>query len=250
MNERVALITGAAGGIGWALVKAFASTGARVVAVDRDEAALDQMAAQANEWRPNLLTVVCDVTDTNAVAAAIDKAVRHFGRIDMAVNNAGIEMEAVAIADADERIFDQVVAVNLKGVFLCLKHEIGQMLRQSEGGSIVNVASVAGLIGAPTMPAYTASKHGVVGLTKSAALGYATKRIRVNAVCPGVVRTPMTERAVAAHPARTQWIEGLHPMGRIATPEEIAAACLWLCSDAASFVTGQALPVDGGMTAR
>ena len=165
-------------------------------------------------------------------------------------HNAGVELEGVATADADEDLFDRTIAVNLRGVFLCMKHQIRQLLAQGGGGAIVNTASVAGLVGAATMPAYTASKHGVVGLTKAAALEYAKRNIRVNAVCPGVVRTAMTERAVAQRPERAAFIDNLHPMGRIAEPAEIAATALWLCSPAASFVTGQALAVDGGMVAR
>ena len=247
---QVVLITGAAGGIGRAAVRAFARAGARVVAVDLDEAGAQQAAELARAEGAESLAVQADVASSASVQAMVAATVARFGRLDAAFNNAGVELEGVPTHEADEALFDRTIGINLKGVFLCMKYQLLQMLAQGGGGVIVNTASVAGLVGAATMPAYAASKHGVVGLTKSAALEYAKKGIRVNAVCPGVIRTAMTERAVAQRPEREAFINGLHPMGRIGEPEEIAATALWLCSPAASFITGQALAVDGGMLAR
>jgi NAD(P)-dependent dehydrogenase (short-subunit alcohol dehydrogenase family) len=247
---QVVLITGAAGGIGRAAVLAFARAGARVVAADLDEAGAQQAADLARAEGAEALAVQADVASSASVQAMVAAAVARFGRLDAAFNNAGVELEGVPTHEADEDLFDRSIAINLKGVFLCMKYQLRQMLAQGGGGVIVNTASVAGLVGAATMPAYAASKHGVVGLTKSAALEYAKKGIRVNAVCPGVIRTAMTERAVAQRPEREAFINNLHPMGRIGEPDEIAATALWLCSPAASFITGQALAVDGGMLAR
>ena len=247
---QVVLITGAAGGIGRAAVRAFARAGARVVAVDLDEAGAQQAAELACAEGAESLAVQADVASSASVQAMVAATVARFGRLDAAFNNAGVELEGVPTHEADEALFDRTIGINLKGVFLCMKYQLLQMLAQGGGGVIVNTASVAGLVGAATMPAYAASKHGVVGLTKSAALEYAKKGIRVNAVCPGVIRTAMTERAVAQRPEREAFINSLHPMGRIGEPEEIAATALWLCSPAASFITGQALAVDGGMLAR
>jgi NAD(P)-dependent dehydrogenase (short-subunit alcohol dehydrogenase family) len=247
---QVVLITGAAGGIGRAAVLAFARAGARVVAADLDEAGAQQAADLARAEGAEALAVQADVASSASVQAMVAAAVARFGRLDAAFNNAGVELEGVPTHEADEDLFDRTININLKGVFLCMKYQLRQMLAQGGGGVIVNTASVAGLVGAATMPAYAASKHGVVGLTKSAALEYAKKGIRVNAVCPGVIRTAMTERAVAQRPEREAFINNLHPMGRIGEPDEIAATALWLCSSAASFITGQALAVDGGMLAR
>jgi len=249
-SGQVVLITGAAGGIGRAAVLAFAQAGARVVAADLDGAGAELAALSARAAGARALAVQVDVASAASVQAMVAAVVAQFGRLDAAFNNAGVELEGAATADADDDAFDRTIAVNLRGVYLCMKHQIRQLLAQGGGGAIVNTASVAGLVGAATMPAYTASKHGVVGLTRAAALEYARRGIRVNAVCPGVVRTAMTERAVAQRPERAAFIDNLHPMGRIAEPAEIAATALWLCSPAASFVTGQALAVDGGMVAR
>lgn len=248
--SQVVLITGAAGGIGRAAVLAFARAGAQVVAADLDEAGAQQAADLARAAGAQALAVQADMASSASVQAMVAAAVARFGRLDAAFNNAGVELEGVPTHEADEDLFDRTIAINLKGVFLCMKYQLRQMLAQGGGGVIVNTASVAGLVGAATMPAYAASKHGVVGLTKSAALEYAKKGIRVNAVCPGVIRTGMTERAVAQRPERETFINNLHPMGRIGEPDEIAATALWLCSPAASFITGQALAVDGGMLAR
>ena len=247
---QVVIVTGAAGGIGRAAVLAWAAIGARVVAADLDLPGAEAAAQAARAAGAEALAVQVDVTQSTSVQAMVAATVARFGRLDAAFNNAGVELEGASTADADEDVFDRTIAVNLRGVFLCMKHQIRQLLAQGNGGAIVNTASVAGLVGAASMPASTASKHGVVGLTKAAALEYAKRNIRVNAVCPGVVRTAMTERAIAQAPKRAAVIDRMHPMGRIAEPAEIAATALWLCSPAASFVTGQALAVDGGMVAR
>jgi NAD(P)-dependent dehydrogenase (short-subunit alcohol dehydrogenase family) len=187
-----------------------------------------------------------DVTQTADVAALMARIIAVYGRLDCAHNNAGVEGAISPIADCTEENWDRVISVNLKGVWLCMKYEIAQMLQQ-DGGTIVNTASVAGLVGARGIPAYVASKHGVVGLTKAAALEYARAGIRVNAVCPGVIRTPMVERLFGDRPQAEARLRDLEPVGRLGTPEEVAEAVVWLCSDAASFVTGHAMSVDGGM---
>ncbi len=245
LQGRTAIITGAAGGIGAVSARLFAEAGANVVCADLSLEGAQAVAAGL----PSAIAVRVDVADSASVAAMVAAAVERFGRLDCAFNNAGIEIEATRTHKADEDVFDRTLAVNLKGVFLCLKHEIAAML-QTGGGSIVNTASIAGVGGAPGMPAYAASKHGVIGLTRTAALEYARNGIRVNAVCPGVVRTAMMEAAIAAAPARAERVAGMHPMNRVAEPEEVARAALWLCSDGASFVTGDALRVDGGVGAR
>jgi NAD(P)-dependent dehydrogenase (short-subunit alcohol dehydrogenase family) len=245
LTGRTAIITGAAGGIGAVSARLFAEAGANVVCADLSLEKAEAVAAGL----PSAIAVQVDVADSASVAAMVAAAVDRFGRLDCAFNNAGIEVEATRTHEADEDVFERTIAVNLRGVFLCLKHEIAAML-QTGGGSIVNTASIAGVGGAPGMPAYAASKHGVIGLTRTAALEYARNNIRVNAVCPGVVRTPMMEAAIAAAPARAERVAGMHPMNRVAEPEEVARAALWLCSDGASFVTGDALRVDGGVGAR
>jgi NAD(P)-dependent dehydrogenase (short-subunit alcohol dehydrogenase family) len=245
LQGRTAIITGAAGGIGAVSARLFAEAGANVVCADLSLEGAQAVAAGL----PSALAVQVDVADSASVAAMVAAAVERFGRLDCAFNNAGIEVEAKPTHEADEAVFDRTIAVNLKGVFLCLKHEIAAMLKTG-GGAIVNTASVAGVGGAPGMPAYAASKHGVIGLTRTAALEYARQGIRVNAVCPGVVRTAMMEAAIAAAPARADRVAGMHPMNRVAEPEEVARAALWLCSDGASFITGDALRVDGGVGAR
>ncbi len=248
-DGKVALVTGGAGGIGRTTALAFAAAGAAVVVADRDEKAGTQVAEEivANGGRAGFVQV--DVARATDVQRMVDFAVSRFGRLDVAFNNAGIELESKPTADCDEDTFDRVINVNLKGVWLCMKYEIAQMLAQGGGGAIVNTASVAGLIGAPLMPAYCASKHGVVGLTKAAAAEYGRQKIRVNAVCPGVINTPMMERAFEADPRRRARMERVHLLKRVGEPQEVANAVLFLCSDAASFVTGHPMAVDGGMVA-
>jgi NAD(P)-dependent dehydrogenase (short-subunit alcohol dehydrogenase family) len=193
--------------------------------------------------------VKADVSKAAEVEAMVNKAVETYGRLDCTFNNAGVEGVFATTADCTEETWDRVITINLKGVWLCMKYEIAQMLKQG-GGTIVNTASVAGLVGGALMPAYVASKHGVVGLTRTAALEYAKSGIRVNAVCPGAIRTPMMERGIALRPEFEGQALAAEPIGRMGRPEEIAEAVAWLCSEAASFVTGHAMAVDGGMVAQ
>ncbi len=192
----------------------------------------------------------CDVAQAAEAEALVATAIKHFGRLDCAYNNAGISGKIARTADETEEGFDRIMAVNLRGVWLCMKYEILQMMKQEKGGAIVNTASAAGLVGSHGMAAYTASKHGVVGLTKSAALEYARHNIRVNAVCPGVIDTPMVGGMVGSHPRLKDILVSTEPVARMGKPSEIAEAVTWLLSDYASFVTGCAMPVDGAMTAR
>ncbi|MDQ1817552.1 SDR family oxidoreductase [Massilia sp. CCM 9210] len=245
---KVVLVTGAAGGIGRAAAVAFGRAGACVVVADTSVDGGHATAAMIVENGGKALFVQCNVTRAAEVEALIDKTVAYYGRLDCAFNNAGIEEEHQPLADADEALFDRIMNVNVKGTWLCMKYEIRQMLKQGSG-SIVNTASVAGLVGAPTQPIYAASKHAVVGMTKTAAAEYAREGIRINSVCPGVVNTPMMGRALEREPLREKKLRNVHPMGRFAEPVEIANAAMWLCSDQSSFVTGHQLAVDGGLTA-
>lgn len=245
---KVALVTGAASGIGRATALAFARAGARVVVADVEEVGGRETVGLVDAAGGDAVFVRADVAREDEVAALVASAVAHFGRLDYAHNNAGIEGEIGRVADCTRDEWDRVLAVNLTGVWLCLKYEILQMLRQG-GGAIVNTSSTAGLRGSPAGPAYVASKHGVVGLTRKAARDYATDGIRVNAVCPGVVLTPLLERVFADRPDMEATWRGVHPIGRFGTPEEIAAAVVWLCSEAAGFVTGHAMVIDGGLLA-
>lgn len=247
-NDKVVLVTGGGGGIGRASAMAFARAGARVAVTDRDGAAGAETLRQIQALGASGQFIEADVTQGAQVQAMVEQVVAQFGRLDCAFNNAGIEEEHMRLADCDESTFDRITAVNIKGVWLCMKYQLAQMLAQG-GGAIVNTASVAGLVGAPKMAAYAASKHAVIGLTKSAAAEYGRKNIRINAVCPGVIRTVMFDRAVQADPKVGASVAQLHLLGRIGEADEVAAAVLWLCSDAASFVTGHAHTVDGGLTA-
>ncbi|WP_447952825.1 glucose 1-dehydrogenase [Sphingopyxis chilensis] len=245
---RAALVTGASSGIGKAAAASFMRAGYTTILADIDEEVGRSVAAELRSTGVCNF-VRCDVSDEADVRGLIDHVVAAHGRLDAAFNNAGIEGRQAAIMDSSADDFDRVVAVNLRGVWLCLREEIRQMLRQSEGGAIVNCSSVAGLIGLPGMSPYVASKHGVIGLTRAAALECAQSRIRVNAVCPGAIQTPMLDRYMAGIEGGRAQMEANEPMGRIGGPEEIASAVLWLCGKEASFVTGHALAVDGGWTA-
>lgn len=248
-DGKVALVTGAGGGIGRATALAFAREGARVVASDVAGAGGEETARLVSDAGGEALHVACDVTRPAEVEALVAAAVDSFGRLDCAHNNAGVEGTYGRTADCDEENFDRTCAVNLKGVYLCLKAEIAHMLDAGGGGAIVNTASVAGVEGAKNLPAYVASKHGVMGLTRTAALEYATRGIRVNAVCPGPIRTRMLEAIMEENPRMEPAMIAAVPMRRLGAPEEIAEAVVWLCSDRASYVTGQGLVVDGGFTA-
>ena len=247
-DGKVALVTGAGGGIGRATALAFAREGARVVVSDLAGAGGEETAHLVTEAGGGALHAACDVTRPAEVEALVAAAVAAFGRLDCAHNNAGVEGAWARTADCDEENFDRTCAVNLKGVYLCLKAEIAHML-DAGGGAIVNTASVAGVEGAKNLPAYVASKHGVMGLTRTAALEYATRGIRVNAVCPGPIRTRMLEAIMQENPRMEPAMIDAVPMRRLGAPEEIAEAVVWLCSDRASYVTGQGLVVDGGFTA-
>jgi NAD(P)-dependent dehydrogenase (short-subunit alcohol dehydrogenase family) len=254
MSETVVLVTGAGSGIGRAVTLAFAAANTTsegrsptVIAADLDFAAAKETAATAG---PTVIVTEMDVTSTPSVDHAFDRLLERFGRLDHAVNCAGINCAAAPLGAGDEDDFDRTMAVNLKGVWRCLRREVAQMATQPEGGSVVNIASAAGLVGYPHAAPYVASKHGVVGLTKAAALDYARHNVRVNAVCPGAVDTPMLAERAAAEPGLIEAMRRHHPNGRLVTAEEVASAVLWLCSPAATSVTGIALPVDGGAVAR
>jgi NAD(P)-dependent dehydrogenase (short-subunit alcohol dehydrogenase family) len=248
---KVALVTGAASGIGRASALAFGRDGARVVVSDVDAAGGTETVRmiQAAEGEAHLLRA--DVTQESQVQELIDGCVDVYGRLDFAHNNAGIGAPPTPLHETERSSFERVLSVNLTGVWLCLKHEARVMLPQGSG-AIVNTASLAGLIGFPMNVAYSASKHAVIGITRTAALEYAQAGIRVNAVCPAFIQTPMVEGYVIAAGPRMSLdrLARMQPMGRIGTPDEVAQAVVWLCSDSAAFITGIALPIDGGTTAR
>jgi len=245
---KICLVTGAAGGIGLAAAQALASVGARLMLSDVDDARLAGVLADFRALGLDVRGCACDVTDAASVEALVAHTVDAFGRIDCAVNNAGVETTHAKLADHDDAQFDRAIAVNLKGVYLCMKHELRQLLAQG-GGVIVNVASVAGLGGAPTLAGYSASKHGVMGLTRTAAIEYAKRGIRVNAVCPSYTNTDMVQRMLERNPGLREALVNASPMKRMGEPEEIGLAVAWLCSDESSFVNGQGLALDGGLTA-
>jgi NAD(P)-dependent dehydrogenase (short-subunit alcohol dehydrogenase family) len=247
-NNKVVLITGAGNGIGRATALAFAQQGASVVVADINQADGEETASKITQAGGIATFILCDVTQDQDVKALVDGTLAIYGKLDIAFNNAGIEIEQSKLADGDEAVYDKIMDVNVKGVWRCMKYQIPAMLLQPSS-AIVNTASIAGLGAAPKMSIYCASKHAVIGLTKSAAVEYGKKGLRVNAVCPAVIDTDMYKRATQNDPQKQQYVKNLHPVGRIGQPEEVAGAVLYLCSDLACFTTGVALPVDGGSTA-
>lgn len=247
-DGKVALVTGGSVGIGKASAIAYAQKGAAVVICSRNQELGEETAHHITEVGGEVIYIKADVSKAKDVEALINETVKHYGRLDYALNNAGINPTFAPITDWDEDSWDSVINTNLKGVWLCMKFEIPMI--KKNGGAIVNMASVFGMVGFPEASVYIASKSGVVGLTKSAALEYAKSGIRINAICPGVIRTPLVESLIESDPQAESQLSGLHPMGRMGTPEEIAEAVVWLSSDAASFVTGHTMIIDGGVFAQ
>jgi NAD(P)-dependent dehydrogenase (short-subunit alcohol dehydrogenase family) len=246
--EKVAFVTVAANGIGRAAALAFAREGASVALADVSERGNQETARMIEDLGRRALALKCDVTRVQDVKAALAQTVESFGRLDFAFNNAGIEPSKPApTAEYEEAEWNRIIDVNLRGVFLCMKHEIPLILEQG-GGAIVNTSSGAGIIGIRGSPAYTAAKHGLIGLTRAAALDYAAQNIRINVVCPGYIDTPMMNRFTGGTPEGRAKVIAEEPVGRMGKPEEIAAAVVWLCSDTAAFVVGHALVIDGGQT--
>lgn len=247
-ENKVALVTGSASGLGLATAQAFAEAGAAVALADWNEKAVRNAAEKLAAQGHKTLAIHCDVSDDEQVEAMVDRTVATFGRLDAAYNNAGVQNIIAETADATREDFDRVIGINLRGIWSCMKFELRQM-REQGSGAIVNCSSIGGIVGSPRRGTYQASKHGVIGLTKSAALEYAARGIRINAVCPGLIHTPMADQMMAA--GQTDALNAMLKdvaIGRLGRPEEIADAVLWLCSPAASLVVGHALVVDGGYT--
>lgn len=246
-KNKVAIVTGGSFGIGRAAAVAFAKKGVKVAVVDwiEDNETVDLIKKAGSE----AIFIKCDVSNTSDVKAMVEKTVNAFGRLDFAFNNAGIEGMTAITQDCTEENWDKTLGVNLKSIWLCMKNQIPEMQKQGKG-VIINCASIAGLVGFPGLPAYVASKHGVIGLTKTAALECAKSGIRVNAVCPGAIKTPMIDRLTGKKKEAEDQFAALEPIGRLGEPEEVANAVLWMCSDEASFVTGHAMAVDGGWVAQ
>jgi NAD(P)-dependent dehydrogenase (short-subunit alcohol dehydrogenase family) len=247
-KDQVALVTGAGSGMGLVTAQAFAEAGAAVVLADIDEGAVRTATDDLTATGRQAVGVTCDVADEAQAAAMVERAVGAFGRLDMAFNNAGVQVPPSDAAEEPAENFDRVNAINLRGVWASMKHELRQM-REQGSGAIVNCSSLGGLVGLPGRASYHASKHGVIPLTKSAALEYAPRGVRINAVCPGTIDTPMVADMLDTEPDAMKEIMRDQPIGRLGRSNEIAAAVLWLCSPGASFVIGVSLPVDGGFTA-
>ncbi len=246
---KVGIVTGAAQGIGKAVALAFAKEGAKLVLADIQDSG-QAVADEINAADGEAFFIKTDISDGDAVKAMAALAVDKFGRLDFACNNAGTEGIPGALADTDEANYEKIFSTNVKGTWLCMKHEIQQMLQQETGGRIVNVASFVGLVGFPGVPLYSASKHAIIGMTRTAALEYIKAGVRINAVCPGVVDTPMVDRFTGGDAEAKAGLGGTEPIGRLQTPDEVAQAVLWLCSDAASFSVASLLVSDGGITAQ
>ena len=249
-KNKVALVTGAASGLGLATATAFAESGAAVVLADWNDTSVRSAAEELKAKGYQALAVRCDVSDDAQVESTVHQTIKAFGRLDAAYNNAGVQNLLAETADTTREDYDRVMGINLRGVWSCMKFELQQMRKQGSG-TIVNCSSLGGLLGGAERGTYHAAKHGVLGFTKSAALEYAARGIRINAVCPGLIRTPMSDQMVAAGQGEAlKAMEKSIPMGRVGRPDEIAQAVLWLCSDAASYVTGQSISVDGGFVMR
>ena len=248
-DNKVALVTGAGSGLGLATAKAFAESGASVVLADTNEEAVQSAAEGLSTRGHKALAIKCDVADDAQVEAMVEQTVAAFGRLDAAYNNAGVQNVIAEAAEASREDFDRVIGVNLRGVWSCMKFELRQMIKQGSG-AIVNCSSIGGLVGGAKRGPYQASKHGVLGLTKSAALDYAARGIRINAICPGIIHTAMLDKMMKTQADALNAMLKDVPIGRLGRPEEIANAVLWLCSPAASFMVGHALAVDGGYTIR
>jgi NAD(P)-dependent dehydrogenase (short-subunit alcohol dehydrogenase family) len=244
---KVAFVTGGASGIGRATALAFAREGASVVVADASEPGGEETARMIESSGGRALAVACNVTRTEDVRGALEKTIATFGRLDIAFNNAGVEQPVTPAADITEEEWDRIVDIDLRGVFLCMKHELPLMLAHG-GGAIVNTSSGAGVKGIAGQAAYCAAKYGVIGLSRATALDYAKANVRVNVVCPGIIETPMMDRFSGGTPEGRERVIAQEPIGRMGRPEEIAAAVLWLCSDEAPFVIGHALVIDGGQT--
>jgi NAD(P)-dependent dehydrogenase (short-subunit alcohol dehydrogenase family) len=248
LQRKVALVTGGTSGIGREAAVLFAKSGAKVVVAGRREKEGNETVDLVRGSGGEALFTKTDVTKASAVEVLVKTTVEKFGRLDIAFNNAGVESAFASVANQAEADWDRAIEINLKGVWLCLKYELRQMLKQGNGGSIVNMASILGMIGCAGTAAYTAAKHGIIGLTKVAALENARSGIRINAVCPAFIETAIMQRTLATPAARNLFL-GYHPVGRFGKPDEIAKAVLWMCSDEASFMTGESLVLDGGMLA-
>ena len=249
LEGKVALVTGAGGGIGLAAAMAFAQAGASVVLADRDEEAIGRAAEGLRSVGHSAIGVTCDVTSKAHVTAMVGQAVATYGRLDAAFNNAGVNCDSAPLLDTGDEEFERIIDVNLRGVWNCMKAELRQMVTQGSG-AIVNCSSIGGMVGSKGRSAYSASKHAVIGLTRSAALEYANQGIRINAVCPGMIHTPMAVAVTKNYdPEIVKAMVAREPIGRFGEPEEIAAAVVWLCTPAASFMVGHAMAVDGGFLA-
>ena len=247
-SGKVAFVTGAGSGIGRATAIAFANAGASVAAVDVNEAALNETVAQIAAAGGKAAAIIADVTKGDQVEAAVAQTVSTFGRLDAAHNNAGVEQPGMPLHEVSEELYDRILGINTRGVFLCMKYQIPAMMKNG-GGAIVNTGSTAGILSFQDQAAYTASKYGVVALTKCAAMEYASAGIRINSLCPGITDTPMIPRAWGGDKETTARLVAQQPLGRFATPEEMAGGVLWLCSEGAGFVTGTVLSIDGGQSA-
>ncbi|MBT2649861.1 SDR family oxidoreductase [Bacillus sp. ISL-34] len=246
MKDKVVIVTGARTGIGLATAQLFAKEGARVALVGRNEP--KQEAQDLVDAGYNAISIGCDVSNEKDVEAMVEKTVEAFGKLDYAYNNAGIQSPIIDTADLTEEEYDNVMDINLRGIWLCMKYELRQLRKQGTEGAIVNCSSLGGLVGIAGRSAYHASKHGVLGLTKSSALEYAAKGIRINAICPGIIETPMVGRMLTTESDEMQELMKEVPIGRLAKPEEVGSVVLWLCSPSASYVIGQGIAVDGGYT--